>query len=150
VRAVKGDGSLQKADRGLGLLVCEDLDVGETGGVVDADVDALVADSAASDAVAVELGQVATLVRSTDDPVPGAALDPPQLLDVDVDQLAGALLFIAADRLRGLEAAELAEADPLGAPPTRSRSPSRAAPRSRGQSDVAAAGRRSPGPDPQR
>ncbi len=43
----------------------------------------------------------------------GAILDPAELLDVDVDQLARTLLLIAADLLDRLQATELAEADPL-------------------------------------
>ena len=38
VAAVEGDGAAQKAGGGRGPLVCEHLDVGEPGGVIDADV----------------------------------------------------------------------------------------------------------------
>jgi hypothetical protein len=46
-----------------------------------------------------------------EDALAGAALDAPKLLDVDVDQLARALAFVALGRLEP-EAAELAHPDP--------------------------------------
>jgi hypothetical protein len=48
VRAVESDGPLQEADRRRCLLVGENLDVGEAGAVIDADVDAFVADRLAA------------------------------------------------------------------------------------------------------
>jgi hypothetical protein len=45
--------------------------------------------------------------------VPRAADYAAEPLDIDVDQLAGAALLIAADRLLGLQAGELAQPDPL-------------------------------------
>jgi hypothetical protein len=91
---------VQKADRGLRLLVLKHLDVGEPGGVVDADVDALVADVASPDPARVGAGWVAELALAADDPVAGGALDPSQLLDVDVKQLAGAGALVAAGTRR--------------------------------------------------
>ncbi len=41
VSRVEGNGSPQEADRGAGPLIAQDLDVGEAGGVIDADVDEL-------------------------------------------------------------------------------------------------------------
>jgi hypothetical protein len=41
VGAVEANGTAQEADDGLGLLVGKHLDVGEAGGVVDADMHAL-------------------------------------------------------------------------------------------------------------
>ena len=46
VGAVVSDGAAQKRGSGDGLLVCEHFDVGQAGGVVDADVDVLPADPA--------------------------------------------------------------------------------------------------------
>ena len=48
--------------------------------------------------------------------MPGPCADPPQLLDVDVDQLSGALSLVAVGRLGWLQAAALAEADPRQPP----------------------------------
>jgi hypothetical protein len=84
VAAVERDGAAQEADRGGGLFVGQDLDVGEAGGVVDADVDELPAD-----------GLLAVLARAALQPpvavntVPGpAGRDPSERLDVDLQQLA--------------------------------------------------------------
>ena len=72
--------------------------------------------------------------------------DPPELLDVDVDQLARARALVAVGRLGRLEAAALAEADPLQ-PPRDGRERHAEAPRrSPPRSCAAAAGPRSPRP----
>src|SRR5213080_4004472 len=96
--------SAQEADRGGRLLVVEDFDVGQAGGVVDRDVDELPADRPAAAALGVgAVGRVAALARRA---VPGPAADAPELLDVDVDQLARALALVA-DRGLLSESAEL-------------------------------------------
>jgi hypothetical protein len=56
------------------------------------------------------LGLAGALAR---DSVTGALLDSHQLLDVDVDQLAGIGPLVAVGRLRWLQATELAKADPV-------------------------------------
>ena len=75
-------------------------------------------DHAAVDTVAVASARTRVASRSGDS-LAGATLDPPELLDVDVDQLAGASSFVA---LRGLqpEPAELSHPDP-GQDPRHSR-----------------------------
>jgi hypothetical protein len=70
VAAIERQRAPQQADRGRGLLVVEHLDVGQPGGVVDRDVDVLPAGAAG----ALSGPAVAR------DPVPGAALDPAELL----------------------------------------------------------------------
>src|SRR5215216_3241864 len=90
-----GDRPAQESRGADTLLVGQDLDVGETGGVVDADVDELPADRVATDPGAVGLLAVIGAAAATADPLAGASLDPPQLLDVDVDQLARALALVA-------------------------------------------------------
>jgi hypothetical protein len=90
--AEPGDGPAQERRRGGALLVPQDLDVGEAGGVIDADVDELPADGAdAPRALLAARGPLATMAGH---PV-ARVMDPPQLLDVDVDQLPGSLAFVA-------------------------------------------------------
>jgi len=45
VAGVERDGPLEKADRGRGLLIGQDFDVGQPGGAVDADMNELPADA---------------------------------------------------------------------------------------------------------
>lgn len=89
----------QKRSGGLATFVRQDLDIGEPGGVVDTDMAALPAVAAAGI------------------PVPGRpfsrCLEAAEFLDVDVDQLARAPALIAVRWLGRLEAAALAEPDPL-------------------------------------
>src|SRR3954447_13172422 len=101
VGGIEGDRALEEPDRGRGLLVGEDFDVGQPGGVVDADVHVLPADLALALAGGVGCGRVAAALAGH--PVPGAALDPAELLDVDVQQLAGVTALIAVRRLRCLQ-----------------------------------------------
>src|SRR5215211_2104583 len=109
-----GDRPPQEPRGGGALLVGQDLDVGEAGGVVDADVDELPAGGAQA------LGPDPLLTLASpgaEDAMAGApAADPPQLLDVDVDQLARPLALVAVGRLGRLEAAALAETDPRQPP----------------------------------
>ena len=80
-------GAAEELGRSLAALGVEDLGVGEAGMVVDADMEVLPAAAtptaapAAADAVA-------------------NAVDAAELLGVDVDELAGALAFVADDRRR--------------------------------------------------
>ena len=85
----------------VALLVGVDFHVGQTRCVVDADVHVIPAGALA----AVAAG------AATEDSVPGAATDPAQFLDVDVDQLAGPLALVAVGRLDRLKPRELAQAD---------------------------------------
>jgi hypothetical protein len=103
VGVVEAQRAAKEADRGGGLLVGEDLNVGQAGGIVDADVHVLPADLALC-----ALG-VGVLVAG--DAVSGAALDAPELLDVDVDQLAGMAALVAVGRLGRLKPRELAQRD---------------------------------------
>ena len=81
---VKRDGAAQERDRGAGLLVGQHLGVGQARGVIDRDMHKLPANP-----VAVKAGQpikaraprVGLTPRHT---LAGAALDAPELFDVDV------------------------------------------------------------------
>ena len=88
VAAVKRDRALQKRDRGRCFLIAEDFGVGEAAVVVDADVDELPADGVAALAGCVGEGAVVVRAGAAADAFAGAALDPAELLDVDVDKLA--------------------------------------------------------------
>src|SRR5579862_3745335 len=99
VGAVVGDGAAEEASRRGRLLVAEHLDVGDPGGVVDADVDVLPADPAASCA-AVAVDAVA------------GPTDPAKLLDVDVQELARSFPLIAVCWLGRFEPRQLPEPDP--------------------------------------
>src|SRR3954447_16663269 len=98
VAAVERERALEERDRGGGLLIGEHLDVGQAGSVVDADVHELPASGLAP--VAVFVGAGLLVVTAAGDAVPGAAPDPAELLDVDVDQLARMPALIAIGRLR--------------------------------------------------
>src|SRR3954453_21599941 len=106
------DGAAQEADGGDRLLVGEDLDVGQAGGVVDRDVHVFPADEVA--AVPVGVGAAAggaSLARLASEPVPDTAVDASELLDVDVEQLARPGALVALGGLQP-EASELAHPDP--------------------------------------
>jgi hypothetical protein len=105
------DGAAEEPDRGERLLVGQDLDVGQAGGIVDGDVHELPADALAAVTVAVDERRVVVLAQPVADALARAAMDAPELLDVDVDQLAGPRALVA---LRGLapQPAELAHPDP--------------------------------------
>src|SRR6059058_3660561 len=87
--------SPQKADRGRGLLVAQDLGVGQAGGVVDGDVDVVPADDLAIHAALVAAG-APRVALNAGDALARPALDAPELFDVDMDQLArpGALVAL--------------------------------------------------------
>ena len=92
-------GPLEERHRALFALVGEDFRVGQAGGIVDADVEEIPADAAAA------AGSI------TGDAVSNA-VDLAELLDVKVDQLAGAVALVA-DRLESeVERGESAEAAP--------------------------------------
>jgi hypothetical protein len=78
-----GQGSLEEPDGGHGPLVGEDFDVGQPGGVIDADMDGFPA------------GPVGVASWSlTEGPFAGLG-EPAELLDVEVDQLAGMAAAVA-------------------------------------------------------
>jgi hypothetical protein len=70
-------------------VVAQNFDVGEAGAVIDRDVHVLPAGYLTIDPSGVDSAGTTASVGHADDAGAGAALDPPQLLDVDVDQLAG-------------------------------------------------------------
>jgi hypothetical protein len=81
----------QKQRRGQGGLIREELAEGDPGAVIDRRVDIVVADPATGwGAGAAAVGAVAAAIR-----------DAAQLLDVDVDQLAGMLALVADDHPAG-------------------------------------------------
>ena len=85
----EGDGAAEEADCGGGSLVGEHFGVGEPAVVVDGDVHVLSADRVVPLALAVGEGRVVMAMRSVADALAGAALDPVELVDVDVDELTG-------------------------------------------------------------
>src|SRR6266540_133106 len=106
-RGEPGDCTTQEAGGGLAPFVRQDLGIGEPCCVVNRDVDELPAELAArtSGAPSVLAAAVA------DHAVPGAR-DPSQPLRVEVDELTGALAFVAVRRLRRYQARALTESDP--------------------------------------
>src|SRR5215212_3710611 len=97
---VVGDRGLEEGDRALLLLVREDLREGHPGGIVDADVDELPPDAPALALI----GSIAGDAMA--DPVEAA-----ELFDIDVDQFAGMLAFVAADRRGGFERLDAVEVE---------------------------------------
>ena len=106
---VIGDGGPEEGDRAERRLVRLDLDEGEPGGIVDADMGELPArpDAAAGAAI------------------PGDAMprlpEPVELLDVEMDQFAGASALVAARRLGRVEVAHPAQPRPPQDPAHRGR-----------------------------
>src|SRR3954451_20367349 len=97
---VVGDRRLEEGDRALLLLVREDLREGHAGGVVDADVD-----ERPSDAPALVLtGSIAGDAMAD-------AVEATELFDIDVDQFAGMLALVAANRRGGFERLDAGEAE---------------------------------------
>ena len=92
-----GDGALEEGDGTFLALVGQDLGVGKAGGIVDADMQEVPADAAAA------LGPVAGDAVAD-------AVDPAELLDVEVDQLAGPCPLVAEDLRLGVERLEPTEA----------------------------------------
>jgi len=106
--AVEGDGAVEEADRRPCLLVGQYLGVGETAVVVDRHVHVLPADRLALDAGGVEPSAVRVALDASGHALAGAALDPAQLLDVEMDELARARALVAK-RLLEPEPAQAAE-----------------------------------------
>src|SRR5581483_4668667 len=112
VALIEGDRAAEEGNSGGCFFVGEHLGVGEAAVVVDADVDALVADVVAADTVTVgEARVVALAALRLERALARPAFNPAEPLDVDVDELArsGALV---ADRLLEPEPAELAHPGP--------------------------------------
>src|SRR4051812_12034418 len=110
VAGVVLDGAAQEPDGGDGLLVSENFDVGQTGRVVDSDVHVLPARLILALAGSIGLGRRTLEATVAMHAVAGPAVDAAELLDVDVNQLAGPGSLVAH---RGLQAepAELAHPD---------------------------------------
>jgi len=87
VAAVERDRAAQEADRGGGFFVGEHFGVGQSGGVVDGDVHEVPASFATDAPGGVGVG-AGVVLAGAGDAFAGAADDPPEFLDVDVDQLA--------------------------------------------------------------
>jgi hypothetical protein len=90
-------GTHEKAGAALAALVGQHLDIGQARGVIDGDMNELLA------------GPVRGVAPAAGDPVahPSKAR---QLLDVEMQELAGVLPLVAADRSRRLEPAQATEA----------------------------------------
>src|SRR5215208_4318970 len=91
---VIGDRRLEEGDGALLFLVGQDLREGDAGSVVDADMNELPASAAGL-----------TLLRITGDAMADLA-EAAELLDVDVDHLAGVLALVASDRFGRLDIPE--------------------------------------------
>jgi hypothetical protein len=108
VAGVERDRASQKRDRAAGLLVGEDLDVGQAGGVIDADVHELPTGHPDAPAVAARLALAGAAAGHA---MPRAA-DAAEFLDVDVNELARPSTLIAIRRLWRLKPRKLAQPDP--------------------------------------
>src|SRR3954451_15459599 len=97
---VVGDRRLEEGDRALLLLVREDLREGHPGGVVDADVDELPSDAPAF-----------ALTGSIAGDAMADAVEAAELFDIDVDQFAGMLTLVAANRRGGFKRLDAVEAE---------------------------------------
>jgi hypothetical protein len=82
VAGVEGDRAAQEADRGPGLLVVEDLGVGQARRIIDRDVHEVPADGMSALALAVGDGAVVVLAQPITDTFAGAAPDAPELLGI--------------------------------------------------------------------
>ena len=87
VASEEGDCAPQETGCGRGAFVVEDLDVGEAAVVVDRDVDVVPAGVSGAAAVDCDLALAGAAAA---DAVTDTAADAAELLDVDVDELAGA------------------------------------------------------------
>src|SRR5207248_3762133 len=90
---VPGDQSSKEGNSGWRSFVSQDFGIGQTGGIVDGNVDELPTD--ASSALPAVTGDAVT-----DD------LDAAQLLDVNMDELSGVVSLVAANGFFGIEVAE--------------------------------------------
>ena len=112
-QALLNAGGPEEGHGALLPLIGQDLREGQARGVVDGDVDKLPAD-------ATRLALSATVAGDA----MADAVEAAELLDVDVDQLAGRLPLVAAHGLGGIEVAQAADAVLVdvhisGCPPTR-------------------------------
>jgi len=96
---------LEEGGRARLLLVGEDFGVGEPGSVVDGDMESLSAETLATAATAALAAPVAGDAVAD-------AVDPAELLGIDVDQSAGLLPLVADDCHGRVESLEPAEPDP--------------------------------------
>jgi len=101
--------SVQEGGRGCGFLIVEDLGVGESAVVVDGDVDVLPADGAAKPTAVIAAAPVEVL--AAEHMFASAALDPAELLDVDVYELARPRALVT-HRLLEPEPAKPAKSEP--------------------------------------
>ncbi len=108
------DGSTKERDRRECLLVGKHLDVNQAGRVIDRDVHELPADCLADSPLGIGPLRLVTTAFACD-AVPGALVNPAELLDVDMDQLPGPLAFVALGWLQS-ETPEFAHPD-LGQDP---------------------------------
>src|SRR5437764_5436894 len=109
VSTVEGDGTAEEAGRGRGFLIGEHLRVGEAAVDVDGDVDVLPADQVETDAGGVVGAAAFVLAQTVAESLAGAAFDPAELLDVNVQELARPRAFVA-DRLLEPDPAQAAHA----------------------------------------
>ena len=99
-----GDRAAEKADHGWFLLISEDLDVRQPGGVVHGHMDLVVADAIGTPLLAIP-----------GDPVPHLP-EPRQGLDVDMDQVARPLPLVPLHRWPGLQVPQSPEAQTAEGP----------------------------------
>src|SRR3954466_379715 len=97
---VVGDRRLEEGDRALLLLVREDRREGHPGGVVDADVDELPPDAPAL-----------ALTGSIAGDAMADTVEAAELFDIDVDQFAGMLTLVAANRRGRFKRLDAVEAE---------------------------------------
>src|SRR3954469_14495208 len=91
-------GTAHEGDRGGGLLVVEDLGVGQSRAVVDGDVHELPASGAAPPPGLVH--EPRGVVPATGPAVSGSGVNAPELLDIDMDQFAGSRALVALGGLK--------------------------------------------------
>src|SRR5581483_11841275 len=106
---VVGDRCLQEGDGAFLLLIGQDLAEGDARGVVDADMDEL---PTRPPLLAAPLAAGVALAGSIAGDAVTDLVEATELLDVDVDQLAGPLALVAHDRLRRLQVPDPAQPDP--------------------------------------
>ena len=98
-----GLGSDQEPGRGLAGLIGVDLGIGEARVIINRGVDEPMAVQRVAVTAGLAAGAVGLAVAATggpaQEPMATPSGDVAQLLDIDVDQLAGTLMLIAADRL---------------------------------------------------
>jgi len=124
---VVSDGGFEEGDSAAPLLVFPDLAEGDARGIVDADMDELPTRALAA-AAPIALASAVARDAMAD------TVDSAELFDVDVDEFAGVLAFIAAHRLSRFQGPELVQAQALqNAADGRRRDPDRGRDRLAGQ-----------------